>query len=175
MTFAVHRGGSSAQPGPPAAGVFRWREAAGDYGSAMKNFFSSFFATIAALLIFCIGGACLMFLVFAAFAAMGEKTVVVPRGAYLVLDLSANFQDKPDQMEGWDEFAEAFDGAGARNLQLRSVTRACRRRRRTPISPDYTCMATSCRWVTARVTRHCGNCMTRSSRSKPRGNRSRPT
>jgi protease-4 len=90
----------------------------------MKSFFSSFFATLSALVVFCIGGFLLMLLVFAAFAAMGEKTVVVPHGAYLVLDLSANLQDKPDQMEGWDDIAEAFDGGGPHNLQLRSVTRA---------------------------------------------------
>jgi protease-4 len=65
-----------------------------------------------------------MLLVFAAFAAMGEKTVTVPKGAYLVLDLSANFQDKPDQMEGWDDLAEAFNSAGPHILQLRAVTRA---------------------------------------------------
>lgn len=90
----------------------------------MKNFFSSFFATLAALVIFCIGGFFLTLLVFAALAAVGEKTVLVPKGAYLVLDLSANLQDRPDQLEGWDEFAEAFDGGGVHNLQLRSVTRA---------------------------------------------------
>ncbi|HVU17510.1 MAG TPA: signal peptide peptidase SppA [Candidatus Didemnitutus sp.] len=90
----------------------------------MKNFFSSFFATLAALLVFCMGGAFLAMLVLAAFAAMGEKTVSVSKNSYLVVDLNANFQDKPDQIEGWDDFAEAFDGGGPHNLQLRAVTRA---------------------------------------------------
>ncbi|HEY4299315.1 MAG TPA: signal peptide peptidase SppA [Candidatus Didemnitutus sp.] len=90
----------------------------------MKNFFSSFFAALAALLIFCLGGAFLLMLVFAAFAAMGEKTVVVPKDAYLVLDLNANIQDKPDQLADWDDFAAAFDSGGPHVLQLRAVTRA---------------------------------------------------
>jgi len=90
----------------------------------MKNFFSSFFATLAALVVFFLGGSFVLLLLLAAMAAVGEKTVVVPHGSYLVLDLSANLQDKPEQMQGLEDLADAFDGGGAHSLQLRSVTRA---------------------------------------------------
>jgi protease-4 len=90
----------------------------------MKSFFTSFFATLAALVVFCLGGAVACFLFLAALAALGEKPVVVPKGSYLVLDLSASIQDTPEQVEGLDELADAFGGTGPRQLQLRAVTRA---------------------------------------------------
>lgn len=90
----------------------------------MKNFFTSFFATLTALVVFCLGGALVGFLFIAALAAMGEKQVAVQKGSYLVLDLSANIQDEPEQMEGFAEIADAFGGASPHVLQLRSVTRA---------------------------------------------------
>ncbi|HET7536166.1 MAG TPA: signal peptide peptidase SppA [Candidatus Didemnitutus sp.] len=92
----------------------------------MKNFFTSFFATLTGLLVFFFGGAMICFLLFAAIAASsgGEKPVQVTKGSYLVLDLSANIQDTPDQMEGFEQFMDAFGGDGAKLLQLRSATRA---------------------------------------------------
>lgn len=90
----------------------------------MKNFFTSFFATLAALVVFCLGGVVVCFLFIAALAAVGEKPVVVQKGSYLVLDLSASIQDTPEQVEGLDELADAFGSAGPRQLQLRVVTRA---------------------------------------------------
>ncbi|MBI3884336.1 MAG: signal peptide peptidase SppA [Opitutae bacterium] len=90
----------------------------------MKNFFTSFFATLAALLVFIVGGTVVMFLLLGAIAAMGEKPVVLQKGSYLVLDLSANIQDTPIQNEGLEDFAEAVGGTGAHVLQTREVTRA---------------------------------------------------
>ncbi|HLP24539.1 MAG TPA: S49 family peptidase, partial [Acidobacteriota bacterium] len=90
----------------------------------MKNFFTAFFATLTALLVFCFGSVVVFFLFVGALASMGEKKVSVEHGSYLVLDLSANIQDSPEQMEGLDKLTEAFGGRGARNLQLRQVTRS---------------------------------------------------
>ncbi|MBI2511073.1 MAG: signal peptide peptidase SppA [Opitutae bacterium] len=90
----------------------------------MKNFFTSFFATLTALLVFCFGAVVVFFIFVGVLASMGDKKVHVEHGSYLVVDLSANIQDSPEQMEGFEKFAEAFGGKGAHNLQLRQVTRA---------------------------------------------------
>lgn len=97
----------------------------------MKNFFSSFFASLTALVVFCFGCMVVVVLFIAALASMaggaaGEKPVAVTKGSYLVVDLSTNLQDKPEQMEGFDQIAEAFGGEGDHVLQLRSAIRALR-------------------------------------------------
>ena len=95
----------------------------------MKNFFSSFFASLLALVVFCGGSFLLLILLIAAIgasvgAAKKEKHVAVQKGSYLVFDLAGNIQDKPEQMEGLEELSEAFGGNGAHSMQLRAVTRA---------------------------------------------------
>jgi len=90
----------------------------------MKNFFTSFFATLAAILVLCCGGVVMFFVIIGALAAMGEKKVEVTPGSYLVFDLDASIHDTPDQMEGIEELAEAFGGQSQRRLQLRQATRA---------------------------------------------------
>ncbi|HKB57844.1 MAG TPA: signal peptide peptidase SppA [Lacunisphaera sp.] len=91
----------------------------------MKNFFTSFFATLTALIVFLIGGFLMFFLILGALAALGQKKPVeVQTGSYLVFNLSTNIQDSPSQVEGLDDFLEAFGGGSARALQLREVTRA---------------------------------------------------
>jgi protease IV len=91
----------------------------------MKNFFSSLFATLTALVIFCVGGFLFCLLLFGAIAAAnGKKPVVVTKGSYLVFDLSTNIQDRPEQREGLDQFMEALGGDVDRSLQLRAATRA---------------------------------------------------
>ncbi len=91
----------------------------------MKNFFTSFFATLTALIVFLIGGFLMFFLILGALAALGQKKpVVVSDGSYLVFNLSTNIQDSPSQVEGLDEILEAFGGGSSRALQLREVTRA---------------------------------------------------
>ena len=91
----------------------------------MKNFFTSFFATITALLVFIMGGCLLAFLLLGALVALGQKKPVsVEDGAYVVFDLSANIVDTPEQNEGFNEFMEAFGGESRSTLQLRQVTRA---------------------------------------------------
>jgi protease-4 len=91
----------------------------------MKNFFTSFFATLSALIVFLLGGCLVLFLLLGVLVAMGEKKpVVVQNGSYLVFDLAANIQDAPSQVEGLEEVMELFGGRGQRQLQLRAVTRA---------------------------------------------------
>jgi protease IV len=90
----------------------------------MKNFFTSFFATLTAMLVLCFGAVVVFFIFVGVLASLGDKKVSVEHGSYLVVDLSANIQDSPEQMEGLEKFAEAFGGTSARHLQLRQVTRA---------------------------------------------------
>ena len=91
----------------------------------MKNFFTSFFATLSALLVFLIGGFLLGFLLLGALIALGQKKpVAVQDGSYLVFDLSASINDSPSQSEGMEEFIEALGGESRGRLQLRQVTRA---------------------------------------------------
>ena len=93
--------------------------------AGMKNFFTAFFASLTALLVFLIGGFVLFFLFLGAIIALGDKKpVAVQSGSYLVFDLSANIQDSPSQVEGLEELTEAFGGNSGRMLQLREVTRA---------------------------------------------------
>ena len=93
--------------------------------AAMKNFFTSFFATLSALLVFLIGAFLCFFLLIGMLAAMGQKKpVTLESGSYLVFDLGANIKDAPSQTEGLDDFLEAFGGQGRRELQLREVTRS---------------------------------------------------
>src|SRR5207253_88550 len=57
-------------------------------------------------------------------ASVGEKPVLVTKGSYLTIDLSAKIQDTPEQMEGLDELTEAFGGDSPHVMQLRAMTRA---------------------------------------------------
>lgn len=92
----------------------------------MKNFFSSFFGALAALIVFVGGGALLGFLMLVGIAASSsEKPVPVEKGAWLVFDFTGNIHDAPEQMEGFDELMQAFGGGDApQRLQLRSLVRA---------------------------------------------------
>lgn len=91
----------------------------------MKSFFTSFFASLTAMIVFALGGVVFFFLLLGALVAMGEKKPVsVEKGSYLVFDLAANIQDAPSQLDGLEELTEAFGGTTARVLQLREVTRA---------------------------------------------------
>jgi protease-4 len=95
------------------------------YLQGMKNFFTSFFATLTALIVFLGGGFILGLLLLGALAAMGQKKPVsVQEGSYLVFDLSGSIMDTPSQNDGMAEFLEAFGGESRHALQLRQVTRA---------------------------------------------------
>ena len=91
----------------------------------MKSFFTSFFATLMALIIFVLGVLVVGFVFIMAVASLGQtKSVTVQNGSYLVLDLSANIKDAPSQVEGLEEITEIFGDGGRHMLQLREVTRA---------------------------------------------------
>jgi len=90
----------------------------------MKNFFTSFFAALSALVVFCLAGVVMLFIVLGAIAALGNKPVLVPQGAYLVVDLGLAVQDTPVQMEEFDELMGAFGGGAGERIQLRRLTRA---------------------------------------------------
>lgn len=90
----------------------------------MKNFFTSFFATLSALLVFCLGGVFMFFVLLGALASLGDKPVQVPEGSYVVFDLRADIRDTPDQNEGLEDLNELFGGSAPTRLQLRQVTRA---------------------------------------------------
>lgn len=94
----------------------------------MKNFFSSFFGALAALVVFVAGGLLLGFLLLVGIAASStERPVPVEKGSWLVFDFTGNISDAPEQMEGLDELLGAFGGGDApQRLQLRAVVRALR-------------------------------------------------
>lgn len=90
----------------------------------MKNFFTSFFATLSALVVFCGGAVIVFFVLLGVLAAMGDKPAVVTPGSYLVMDLGTRIKDAPAQNEGLEEFMEALGGDSAKRMQLRQITRA---------------------------------------------------
>ena len=90
----------------------------------MKAFFTSFFAALSALVVFCLAGVVMLLLVLGALAALGNKPVLVPQGAYLVVDLGMAIQDTPLQMEEFDEVMSALGGGAGSRIQLRRLTRA---------------------------------------------------
>jgi protease-4 len=88
----------------------------------MRNFFSSMFGALAALVIFSAGLVFCGLVMLAVLAAIGQKGAVVPEnGSYLVFDLETNITDAPPQFD----LAE-FTGDKPDTLQLRTVTRALR-------------------------------------------------
>ncbi|MEO6004148.1 MAG: signal peptide peptidase SppA [Opitutus sp.] len=86
----------------------------------MKNFFTSMFGALVALIIFTFGSALLFVGFVGAIAAMsGEKTVRVERGSYLVLDLASAITDAPPVID-----FRALGSDHSATLQLRTITRA---------------------------------------------------
>ena len=85
----------------------------------MKNFFTSMLGALVALIVFTVGGALLLIGVIAAMAALGEKTVAVEDGSYLVLDLADNITDAPPVVD-----FRALGGDRHASLQLRTITRS---------------------------------------------------
>jgi len=92
----------------------------------MKNFFTSLFGSLLALVIFFGGCLFLGIMMLAMLAAIGEKPVAtVQPGSYLVFDLSANIQDAPQEFDA-GLLGPLLGGDRNRTLQLRTVTRALR-------------------------------------------------
>lgn len=91
----------------------------------MKNFFTSMFGALTALVLFFLGGSILLVVVFAALAAAGrEKPVVFEKGAYLVFNMSVNITDAPPPLDR-AALARLLSGDDeTHTLQLRQITRS---------------------------------------------------
>lgn len=87
----------------------------------MRNFISSLLGALSALVVFFGLGSFLLLLLLFVIGSMGKEKVEVPRGSYLVFDLSANITDAPPLVD-WGNFARARTDV----LQLRQVTSALR-------------------------------------------------
>jgi protease IV len=89
----------------------------------MKNFFTSMFGALVALMIFTVGCALLFVGFIGAMAALGRSDKTGPgfdRGSYLVFDLSLNISDAPAPVD------LGLLGGKPDSLQLRTVTRSLR-------------------------------------------------
>lgn len=92
----------------------------------MKNFFTSMFGALTALVLFFLGGSVLLVVVFAAFAAAAgrEKPVIFEKGSYLVFNMSVNITDAPPPLDR-AALARLLSGDDeTRTLQLRQITRS---------------------------------------------------
>lgn len=87
----------------------------------MKSFFASFFGTLTALFIFVLGCVVIVAGFIGLIASLGENTVLVEKGSYLVVDLSTSINDAPPAIN-WG----TFTGGSDETLQLRSATQALR-------------------------------------------------
>ncbi|MFM1851577.1 MAG: hypothetical protein RIS54_1261 [Verrucomicrobiota bacterium] len=87
----------------------------------MRNFLSSMLGALAAMVIFAVGAGALFVVLLVAISAMGEKPVAVESGSYLVVDLSANFQDGPSEID-----LVSLAGERSETIQVHTATRALR-------------------------------------------------
>lgn len=90
----------------------------------MKPFFASLLGTLAAFLLLALGSAVLFIGFMGAIALMGNKTVPVKNGSYLVFDLSVNLTDAPAQFDSAALTRALTGDNGPATLQLRTATRA---------------------------------------------------
>jgi protease IV len=94
----------------------------------MRNFFTSMFGALTALVIFFGGGFLLLFAVIIAIgaAASSEKPVAFEGGSYLVFDASANITDAPPPFDK-EVLARILGGdQDTQTLQLRQITKSLR-------------------------------------------------
>ncbi len=94
----------------------------------MKNFFTSLFGALVALIIFFAGGALLLVVVIMAMAAAAgqEKAVVFEKGSYLVFNASVNLTDAPPPFDPAALGRMLGGNEEMQTLQLRQVTNALR-------------------------------------------------
>ena len=98
----------------------------------MKNFFTSLFGSLVALLIFFGGGALFCVILLAGLAAIGRKHAPqIESGSYIVFDLSTTIKDAPEEFDQAALIGQ-LTGERGRTLQLRTVTRALRAAARDP-------------------------------------------
>lgn len=92
----------------------------------MKSFFKTVFATFFALVVFC---GCILLLgigVVAVFAKLGanKQTLNVPKGAYLVMDMSINLTDAPPPSDGERMIARLLGNNDVEPMSVRQVVDA---------------------------------------------------
>jgi protease-4 len=90
----------------------------------MKSFFASLLGSLVGLFVF---GFLVLLLgvgIIGAVATLGDKPVVVPKGSYLVFDLTANIHDGVRTPNPFEVLEAIENPEHAKNLQLRAVTRA---------------------------------------------------
>jgi protease-4 len=96
----------------------------------MKQFFITFFANLAALLLV-FGGPLLLILILivASFSAssQGRSIVSIERGSILVFDMSLNVTDSPEHASDTDTLSSAFSNDQSKSVTLRSLTTALRK------------------------------------------------
>lgn len=91
----------------------------------MKNFFTSMFGALVALIVFFVGGAVVLFIIVAAIAAAGkEKPVAFEKGSYLVFNMSANITDAPPPFDKAALVRLMGGEDDAHTVQLREITRS---------------------------------------------------
>jgi len=92
----------------------------------MKTFFASLLGTMLALFLFALGLLVVGFGFIGVIASLGNKPVSVPKGGYLVFDLTSNISDAPTRVDPFGLYEAIGDGDRPKELQLKSVTRALR-------------------------------------------------
>lgn len=85
----------------------------------MKNFLTSMLGALAAMIIFVTGATAFVVVLLIAIGSISEKAVPIEQGAYLVMDLSANFTDAPKEVD-----LNALLGEQNETVQLRAATTA---------------------------------------------------
>lgn len=98
--------------------------------SDMKQFFISFFANLAALLVVLGGPVLLFFILIIASIAAGQHAqplVTLERGSILVMDMSMNVPDSPEHATPTDPFAAALNNDTTPSLPLRHLVDAIKR------------------------------------------------
>jgi protease-4 len=93
----------------------------------MKQFFITFFANLAALLVvFGTPMLLLLILIIASISASphGKHLVSIERGSILVFDMSMNVTDSPEHATSTDPIASAINGDQTRSVTLRTLTTA---------------------------------------------------
>ena len=90
----------------------------------MKSFFASLLGSLVGLFLFGFLMLLIVVGVVGAVASLGEKPVVVPKGSYLVFDLTANIHDSVRSPNPFEVLEAIENPEHPKNLQLRAVTRA---------------------------------------------------
>jgi protease-4 len=96
----------------------------GHFLYAMKQFFITFFANLAALLFVFGGPLLLLFILIVAsvsISSKGQHLTIIERGSILVFDLSLNINDSPEHATNASPLSAALGGDNTKSITLRSL------------------------------------------------------